>query len=196
MNIHNEQEEWNDMKTQWQSASMSEILMTQKLRWSLRLRMLGSWIWLGLEIAALILVVVMGCVQAAMGQTGVAAVLIGLALIFAGSSIWARRLSLRGASGSLLELIELTIRRAQRSVRMAWAHYFLTAVSIAAVLALYLFDFGDATAAYKDGARLAVALVIFALYALGVGVYHAYARRRVSRFEAMRMQFASRAGEA
>ncbi len=195
MNIQDEQQEWNDMKTQWQSASVSEILMTQKLRWSLRLRMLGSWIWLGLEIAAFILVVVLGCVQAAMGHGGVAAVFIGLALIFMGSSLWARRLSLRGASGSLLELIELTIRRARRSVRMAWANYFMTAVSIAAVLVLYLFDLGDATAAYKDGERLAVALVIFALYAIGVGVYHAYARRRVSRFEALRMQFASRAGE-
>jgi hypothetical protein len=195
MNIQNEQEEWNDMKTQWQSTSMSEMWMTQKLRWSLRMRMLGSWIWLGLEILAFILVIVMGCVQAAMGHGGVAAVLIGLALIFAGSSVWARRLSLRGASGSLLELIELSIRRARRSVRMAWANYFMTAVSIAAVLALYLFDFGDATAAYHDGERLAVAMVIFALYAIGVGVYHAYARRRVQRFLALRSQFASRAEE-
>jgi len=195
MNIQNEQKEWDDMKTQWQSASMSDMWMTQKLRWSLRLRMLGSWIWLGLEVAALILVVAMGCVQAAMGQVGVAAVFIGLALIFAGSSIWARRLSLRGASGTLVELIELTIRRARRSVRMAWANYFMTVVSIVAVLALYLFDFGDASAAYKDGERLAAALVIVALYAVGVGVYHAFARRRVSRFEALRMQFASRAGE-
>jgi hypothetical protein len=71
----------------------------------------------------------------------------------------------------------------------------MTAVSIAAVLALYLFDFGDATAAYHDGERLAVAMVIFALYVIGVGVYHAYARRRVQRFLALRSQFASRAEE-
>jgi hypothetical protein len=195
MNIQLEREEWDDMKTQWQSTSMSEMLMTQRLRWSLRLRMLGSWIYLGLEIAAFILVVVLGCVQAAMGQGGVAAVLIGLALIFAGSSIWARRLSLRGASSSLVELIELSIRRARRSVRMAWANYFMTAVSAGAVLLLYLGNFGDASAAYKDGGRLAAALVIFALYAIGVAVYHAFARRRVGRFEALRMQFASRSGE-
>ena len=60
---------------------------------------------------------------------------------------------------------------------------------------LYRFDFGDATAAYHDGERLAVALAIFALYAVGVGVYHAYARRRMHRFVALRTQFASRAEE-
>ena len=195
MNIQNEQEEWNDMKTQWQSTSMSEMWMTQKLRWSLRLRMLGSWIWLGLEVAAFILVIVMGCVQGAMGHGGVAAVLIGLALVFAGSSVWARRLSLRGASGSLLELIELSIRRARRSVRMAWANYFMTAVSVAAVLVLYLFDFGDPSAAYHDGARVTVAMCLFAVYAIGVAAYHAYARRRIRRFAALRTQFAARGEE-
>lgn len=192
MNTPSEQKEWDDMKTQWQSASMSEMWMTQKLRWSLRLRMLGSWIWLGLEVAALILVIVMGCVQAAMGHGGVAALLIGLALIFAGSSVWARRLSLRGASGNLLELIELSIRRARRSVRMAWANYFMTFASVACVLLLYFSDIGDRDAAYHDGARVGVAMVLFALYGAGVGVYHAYARRRLRRFAAMRAQLTPR----
>jgi len=195
MNIENEQEEWKTMKTQWKSTSVAEMLMTQQLRWGLRLRMLGSWIYLALEAAAFVMLIVLGIVQAAMGHAGVATVFIVLALIFMASSLWARRLSLRGASASLLELIELAIRRARRSVRMAWANYFMTVVSIAAVLVLYLFPFGDPSAAYHDGARLAGAMVIFAVYAIGVGVYHAYARRRVRRFLALRAQFASRAEE-
>ncbi len=35
------------MKNQWQSTSIAETFMTEKLRWSLRLRMIGSWLWLG-----------------------------------------------------------------------------------------------------------------------------------------------------
>ena len=195
MNIDNEHEEWQTMKTQWKSTSVAEMLMTQQLRWGLRLRMLGSWIWLALEVAAFVMLIVLGIVQAAMGHAGVASVLIVLAMIFMASSLWARRLSLRGASGSLLELIELAIRRARRSERMAWANYFMTVVSIAAVLALYLLPVGDSTAAYHDGARLAFCMVIFAVYAIGVGVYHAYARRRMRRFLALRAQFASRTEE-
>jgi hypothetical protein len=36
---------------------------------------------------------------------------------------------------------------------------------------------------------------MFGLYAIGVAVYHAYARRRVRRFVALRAQFAARAEE-
>jgi hypothetical protein len=195
MNIVNEQE-WQAMKTQWKSTSVAEMLMTQKLRWGLRMRMLGSWFYLALEVAAFVMLIVLGSLQAARGHAGVAGVYIGLALVFMAASLWARRLSLRGASGSLLELIELAIRRARRSERMAWANYFMTVVTMSAVLLLYLFPFGDPGAAYHDGARLAVAMIIFVLYAIGVAVYHVYARRRVRRFLALRAQFASRAEES
>ena len=191
----NEHEEWQAMKIQWKSTSVAEMLMTQQLRWGLRLRMLGSWVWFGTEIAALLLITLLGIIQVAMGQAAVGSLYIVLALVGVGASWWARRASLRGASGSLLELVELSLRRAQRGIRMAWANYFMTVVSIAAVLVLYLFPFGDPSAAYHDGARLAGAMVIFAVYAIGVGVYHAYARRRVRRFLALRAQFASRAEE-
>ena len=47
----NHDKEWADMKTGWKSTSIAETFMTEKLRWSLRLRMVGSWLWLGLEVA-------------------------------------------------------------------------------------------------------------------------------------------------
>ena len=78
---------------------------------------------------------------------------------------------------------------------MAWANYFMTAASVACVLVLYLSDIGDPHAAYHDGARVGVAMVIFAVYAAGVAVYHAYARRRVRRFTEMRAQLTPRGDE-
>jgi hypothetical protein len=191
----NEHEEWQAMKIQWKSTSVAEMLMTQQLRWGLRLRMLGSWVWLGTEIAALLLITFLGIIQVAMGQAAVGSLYIVLALVGAGASWWARRASLRGASGSLLELVDLSLRRARRGIRMAWANYFMTAASIVWVLVLYSSGIGDAQAAYHDGARVGAAMAMFAVYAAAVGIYHAHARRRVRRFVALRGQFAARSEE-
>lgn len=191
----NEPEDWQAMKNQWKSTSVAEMLMTQQLRWGLRLRMIGSWVWLGIEVAALLLITLLGVIQVAMGQTAVGSLYVVLALVGAGVSWWARRSPLRGVSGSLLELVELSLRRSRRGIRMAWANYFMTAASVVWVLVLYSSGIGDAQAAYHDGARVAVAMGMFGLYAIGVAVYHAYARRRVRRFEALRAQFAASSGE-
>ena len=188
---HSDNEDWKDMKTQWQSASIAETLMTEKLRWSLRLRMIGSWVWLGLEVASFVLLAVLAALQVAMGQFGVAAALIVLDLIAIGASVWARRSPLRSAKGSLMELIDLTIHRARRSERFAWAQYFTVAACMAYVAVLYFGGFGDPLAAYHDADRAMVALVIFALYAVGVAFYHRSALRRARRFLELRDSFAS-----
>lgn len=191
----NEHEDWKDMKASWQSTSVAEFMMTQRLRMGLRLRMVGSWLWLGLEVVALLLVTVLGGVQLAMGQLAVGSAYVALAMVGVGASWWARRAPLRGASGSLSELVDLSLRRARRGVRMAWANYFMTAVSVIWVLALYFSNAGDPDAAYHDGARVGAALALFAVYAVSVGVYHGYARRRVRRFLDLRAQLTPRGDE-
>jgi hypothetical protein len=179
-------EEWQDMKTNWQAASVSEIFMTEKLRWSLRIRMLGSWVWLGLEIAGIIMLGVLAGIQVAMGQTGVAMALAALDLAAIAAALWARRSPLHGATGNFKELVDLTIHRARRSERFAWAQYFLVAACIAYVATLYFSQIGDPQAAYHDTGRVIVAMVAFVLYAIGVGFYHWYARRRGRRFAELR----------
>jgi len=177
------------MKSQWQSSSFAESFMTEKLRWSLRLRMLGSWLWLGLEVLGGILLVVLAVMQAAMGNIVAAIAVTLLNVIAVSASVWARRSPLRSARGSLMELIDLTIQRARRSERFAWAQYFTTAACVVYVLIAYQTGFaGPGT--YHDKERAGVALTIFALYAVGVGLYHAYARRRARRFLELRHKFA------
>jgi len=171
-------------------TSVAEIMMIQKLRWGLRLRMLGSWFYLALEVAGLLLVCALGVVQLAMGERAPGLLFVALALVGVAASWWARRVSLRGATGSLPELIELSLRRARRGVRMAWANYFMTLATAATILTLYLSSFGDRGAAYHDGARVSVAMAMLVIYAIGIGVYHAYSRRRVRRFTGLRSQMA------
>lgn len=195
MNVENEHEEWKTMKANWQSTSVAEFMMTQQLRWGLRLRMFGSWLWLGVEAAGFLLIGLLGVIQVAMGQVAAGSLYIVLVVVCLGASLWARRASLRGASGSLTELVELSIRRARRGVRMAWANYFMTAASVVWVLVLYLSDIGAPDAAYHDGARVGGAMALFAVYAVAVAIYHAYARRRVRRFTEMRAQLTPRGDE-
>jgi hypothetical protein len=155
----------------------------------LRLRMIGSWVWLTLEVLSSILLVVLAAVQVAMGQIGVAIALTALNVAAVGASFWARRSPLRSASGSLMDLIDVTIQRARRSERFAWAQYFTAAACMAYVFVMYFSGVGDSLAAYHDGGRAAAAASIFALYAVGVGFYHYYARRRARRFLELRHKF-------
>ena len=190
------EEEWNDMKTQWKSTSVAEVMATEKLRWSLRVRMVGSWLFLGLEIAGCLLLLVLAGVQLAMGHAGVATALTALNLAAVGATVWARRSPLRSANGSLIELIDLAIQRARRSERFAWAQYFTTAACIVYVAAMYFLEIGDPAAAYHDAARAGAALAIFGAYAIGVAFYHRYARRRARRFAEMRRSFAASGAES
>ena len=185
--------EWSEMKSGWQSMSMSESLLITRLRGGLRLRMLGSWSWNVLELLTLMLLGVMVGLQMAMGETGVATALALLTGFFGLTSYWARTSPLRGGTGSLPELVDLTIARARRSVRFAWANYLTTAATAAYVIGMYFGDVGDARAAYHDSGRATVVMVVLGVYAIGTGVYHRYARRRMRQFAALQQALAGNA---
>ncbi len=174
------------MKTGWKATSLAETFMTEKLRWSLRLRMIGSWLWIGVEVAGLLMLAVIATIEMVRGNVIVAAAIVVLGVVAAAASIWARRSPLRRTSGSLMELIELTLHRARRSERFAWAQYFTTAATAAFVVAMYVANVNDVVTHYGDAGRLIASLVICVLYAIGVGVYHWYARRRARRFAELR----------
>ena len=182
------------MKAGWQSMAIPETLFATRLRWGLRLRMLGSWAWNVLELLTLLLFGVLVGLQVAMGQMAVAAALAGLTCFFGLTSYWARSSPLRGGMGSLPELLDLTIARARRSVRFAWANYLTTGATAAYILGLYFSDVGDAQASYHDGGRATVALVLLGIYAIGTGIYHRYARRRMRRFAALKQTLAADPG--
>jgi uncharacterized membrane protein len=191
----NPDKEWADMKTGWQSTSISETFMTEKLRWSLRLRMIGSWLWLGLEVVSMLMVAAIAIFEFMRGNLVGAVALTVFDLVAAGASIWARRSPLRRTSGNLVELIDLTIQRARRSERFAWAQYFTTAAAIVFVVAMFFNNAGVSMEPYNDAGRATVAVVIFVVYAIGVGVYHWYARQRGRRFRELRQNFTSQTKE-
>jgi len=188
MNTDDHDQEWKDMKANWQKSAVSEKWMTEKLRASLRLRRLGSWAWLALEIAGFVLLLVLAGLQLALGEVGVAAAITVLNAAAAGASWWARRSPLRAAKGSLIELVDLTVERARRSVRFARAQYFTTAAVAAYVLVMFFADIGVAMAAYNDEDRVVAALIILAVYAAGVVIYHRRSLGRLRRFIELRRE--------
>lgn len=178
------------MKTGWRATSISETFMTEKLRWSLRLRMIGSWLGLGLEVMGALLLALIAVIEVTRGNLVAAAAVTLLNVVCAAASIWARRSPLRRATGNLLELIDLTIHRARRSERFAWAQYFMTAATIVFAVAMFFGNADGPIAPFDDPGRATVALVGLGVYAIGVGFYHWYARQRGRRFLELRRSFA------
>lgn len=172
------------MKVNWQ-ATVSEKWMTQTLRRSIRLRMMGSWIWLGLEVLSTVVMLVFAGVLVEMGEFVTAAAVIALNGICVVASIWARRLPVRGASGNLIELVDLTILSARRSARFACAQYLMTAAGVAYVLFVY---FADLASIYDDVGDMVPVLVVTAVYAAGVVFYHRNALGRLRRFTDLRRE--------
>jgi hypothetical protein len=94
-------------------------------------------------------------------------------------SLWARRVPIRGDESSLIAMIDLTISRTRRSLRLAQTSYAGVAMALAA--AMYM-----AKTPWAEDDAFHGRLIMVALFALGTIVYHLYVRRRLRAFEAMR----------
>jgi hypothetical protein len=183
------EKEWADMKTGWQATSVAEDLMIEKLRWGLRLRKIGSWLALGLDVVGALFLTLIAVIEFARGNVVAAAAVTLLNIICAAASIWARRSPLRRAAGHLLELIDLTIHGARRSERFAWAQYFTCAATIVFVVAMFFGNDGGGIAPYDNPVAGIFAVIALVIYAVGVGIHHRYARRRGRRFTELRRSF-------
>jgi hypothetical protein len=110
---------------------------------------------------------------------------VGLGIVVAfclAASIWARRARLVGNMDSINGMIELTLGRARKSLRIAQATYAVIAISaIAAAL--------DAQSTPGQGDLFGVRIVLLAICAAATAVYHFYVRARIRRFESIRRSF-------
>lgn len=174
--------DWQQMKSDWQSRSPIENLAAGALRGSLRWRIWASRAWFVLEVASFLflgLVVVLNLLHGHIAQG------VGLGVVVAfclAASIWARRARLVGSMESLPGMIELTLSRARKSVRIVQATYAVIVASLIGAAA-------DATA---DGDRFVARLVLLAICAAATAVYHFYVRARIRRFESIQRTFGGR----
>ena len=177
--------DWQQLKADWQSRTPVENLAAGALRGSLRLRIWASRAWFGLELlsfAFLGLAVVQNLMLGHIAQG------VGLGIVVAfclAASVWARRARLVGSMESISGMIDLTLARARKSVRIVQATYAVIVVTAVAAAA-------DAESPSLQDDRFLVRLVLLAICAGITAVYHLYVRVRIRRFESIRRSFSAR----
>lgn len=175
---------WGSLKASWQATPLT-IVAAETLRSGLRWRMIWSRICLGIEVAAAGLMVMVVILQWTAGERGAALAVAVLTSAFAAATIWARAAASRGSLSSVVGMLDLSIARASRSIRLAVAGYAMTGACVVYVVVMYFSTIGP-PGAQGDGDRAMVALGLLAVYAAATALYHLYVYRRRRRLTTWR----------
>src|SRR5262245_37685772 len=127
-------DDWRGLKSDWQGSTPLEAFALVTLRGSLRWRIWASRAWFVLEVLSFLF---LGLAVVANLGTGQIAQGVGLGLVVAfclAASIWARSGRVIGSLDSVAGMIELTLSRARKSLRLVYGTYAVIAVSAVAVV--------------------------------------------------------------
>jgi hypothetical protein len=171
--------EWQGLRSTWVSAGALEEFTAANLRASLRWRLWASRAWLVIEILAFVFLGAVVVGLALNAAYALAALLAGITLLCLALSLWARRVPIRGDESSLVAMIDLTISRTRRSLRLAQTSYAGVAMALGAAVFM-------ARTPWTEDDVFHGRLITAALFAVGTIVYHLYVRWRLRTFEAMR----------
>jgi hypothetical protein len=177
--------DWSSLKSDWQSRSPIEDLASRALRGSLLWRIWASRAWFALEVLSFLFLGFAVLQNLLLGRVAQG---LGLGVVVAfclAASIWARGARLVGGMDSLTGMIELTLSRARKSMRIVYATYAVIGISLIAAAA-------DALAPLSQDDRFLVRLVLLAICAGATAVYHFYVRARIRRFESIQRSFRAR----
>lgn len=183
--MSHETADWQNLKSEWQASSPLVQIATGALRGSLRWRIWASRAWFVLEVLSFLflgLVVLLNLLQGYFARGAGLGVVVALCLA---ASIWARRGRLIGNLDSIPGMIELTLSRARKSLRIVHATYAVIGVTLLAAVA-------DAGWAPGDDDVFIARLIKLAVCAGATLGYHLYVRARVARFESIRRMFKER----
>ncbi len=183
--MSHESADWQNLKSDWQASSPLETIAMGALRGSLRWRIWASRAWFALEVLSFLFLGLVMLLNLLHGQVARG---VGLGVVVAlclAASIWARRGRQIGSLDSIPGMIELTLSRARKSLRIVYATYAVIGVTLIAAVA-------DADWPRGDDDVLIARLIKLAVCAAATLVYHLYVRARVGRFESIRRAFKER----
>jgi hypothetical protein len=180
-----DQTDWLSLKSDWQSRSPIEDLASRALRGSLLWRIWASRAWFALEVLSF-LFLGFAVVQNLLFGNIAQGVGLGVVVAFClAASIWARGARLVGSMDSINGMIELTLSRARKSLRIVYATYAVIAISLIAAAA-------DVQGPPTEDDRFLVRLVLLAICTGATAVYHFYVRARIRRFASIQRSFGAR----
>jgi hypothetical protein len=180
--------DWESLKASWQATPLS-MIAADSLRWGLRWRSIGSWIYLGIEVGGVALMAVIVALQWTAGARGAAVAVALLTGVCASASIWARRTASYGSLASVVGMLDLSIAKTSRSIRLAMASYVMTMACVVYVGFMYFSTMAPA-GVRGDEERAVLALSLLVAYAAGTALYHYYGLRRRQRLITLRSMVA------
>jgi len=177
--MENEHAAWQALKADWQASGPAEEALAGMVRGSLMWRIWAARVWLGLEVLSFLFlgVVIIGHLVA--GQLAVATEVAAITLICLAAVVWARSGRVMGGMNSLMDMIELTLSRARKSLRLVYVTY-------AAVAALYVKTVIEASAPLLEDDLALRRIAWLSFSGAATAVYHVYTRSRLRRFDALR----------
>jgi len=167
--------DWRGLKSDWQGSTPLEAFARVTLRGSLRWRIWASRAWFALEVLSFLFLGLAVMANLGAGQV-VQGVGLGIVVAFClAASVWARSGRVVGNLDSVPGMIDMTLSRARKSLRLVYGTYAVIAVSAVAVI--------------LDGQRVGERLVLLGFCGAITAAYQAYLRVRLARFESLQRYF-------
>lgn len=177
--MKNEDSDWQTLKADWQASSPAEEALMGIVRGSLVWRIWASRAWLALEGLSFLWLGLVVVANIFAGQLAIAMEVAVITAICLAAVVWARSGRVMGGMNSLTDMIELTLSRARKSLRLVYLTYAL----VAALFVKTLIE-ASAPLLQNDLALFRIGWLTFCVIA--TAVYHFYLRLRMRRFVSLR----------
>jgi hypothetical protein len=126
--------DWRDLEAGWQSAPLDSAFVA-KVRFSMQWRIWLSRAWFTSEMLSGLLLIALIVQNLVVGRIAVAGSLTLIGAVCAAGFWWARGARLVGNMESLLGMVDLTLSRARRTLRLVFGSYAVMLLLLVAVLA-------------------------------------------------------------
>lgn len=177
--MKDETSDWRALKSDWQASGPVEEALAGMMRGSLTWRIWASRCWFGLEVLSFLFLGFVVLANIFAGQLAIAMEVAVITVVCLMAVVWARSARVIGGMNSLIDMIDLTLSRARKSLRLVYVTYPV-------VTAMYVKAFVDASAPLLQDDLFLIRIGWLTFCGIVTGAYHSYIRSRVRRFEALR----------
>lgn len=177
--MKSENGDWQALKADWQSNGPAAEALTGIVRGSLAWRIWASRVWFGLEVLSFVFLGFLVLANLLAGKLAIAMEVAVITAICLATVVWARSGRVMGGMNSLIDMIELTLSRARKSLRLVYVTY-----AAVAILAVKTFIEASSPMLLDDLSLIRIAWLAFC--GAATAVYHFYLQSRVRRFDSLR----------
>ncbi len=177
--MKNENSDWQALKADWQTSDPAEEALAGIVRGSLVWRIWASRVWFGLEVLSFLWLGFVAIANLFAGQIAIATEVAVITAICLTAVVWARSGRVMGGMNSLTAMIELTLSRTRKSLRLVYGTYALVA-------ALGVKTLIEASAPLLQDDLSLFRIAWLTCCGAAAAVYHFYLRSRMRRFDSLR----------